>query len=170
MNPSSPSSRAIHRLNRRNFIQYSSIWIDSRIPAACTNSNQPSTSNSQLDKVTFGTNWMAQAEHGGFYQAIATGIYKDYGLDVSIKMGGPQVPSGTQLLMGDAVDVFMSYGMDAVNAIARDIPKITVAAIFQKDPWCLIAHPNPAIKTLADLKGKPIYVSASANITYWSLL
>ncbi|MEH1965646.1 ABC transporter substrate-binding protein [Nostoc sp.] len=170
MNPSSPSSTAIHRLSRRNFIQYGSIWIGSSVIAACTNSNQASISNSGLDKVTFGTNWIAQAEHGGFYQAIATGIYKDYGLDVTIKMGGPQVPSGTQLLMGDAVDFFMGYGMDAVNAIAQGIPKITVAAIFQKDPWCLIAHPNPAIKTLADLKGKAIYVSASANITYWPLL
>ncbi|WP_238845857.1 ABC transporter substrate-binding protein [Nostoc edaphicum] len=148
MNLSSPSSRAIHRLNHRNFIQYSSIWIGSSILAACTNSNQPSTSNSQLNKVTFGTTWIAQVEHGGFSQAITTGIYKDYGLDVTIKMGGPQVPSGTQLLMRDAVDFFMGYGMDAVNAIAQDIPKITVAAIFQKDPWRLIAHPNPAIKTL----------------------
>ncbi|MEH2234853.1 ABC transporter substrate-binding protein [Nostoc sp.] len=177
MNPSSPLSTAIHRLSRRNFIQYGSIWIGSSVIAACTNSNQPSTSNSRLDKVTFGTNWIAQAEHGGFYQAMsttgcayATGIYKDYGLDVTIKMGGPQVPSDTQLLMRDAVDFFMGYSMDAVNAIAQGIPKITVAAIFQKDPWCLIAHPNPAIKTLAHLKGKPIYVSASANITYWPLL
>ncbi|WP_229494452.1 ABC transporter substrate-binding protein [Nostoc mirabile] len=78
-------------------------------------------------------------------------------------MGGPQVPSGTQLLMGGAVNFFMGYGIDAVNAIAQGIPKITVAAIFQKDPWCLIAHPNTAIKTLADLKGKPIYVSAKAH-------
>ncbi|WP_375505173.1 hypothetical protein [uncultured Nostoc sp.] len=107
MNPSSPLSTAVHRLSRRNFIQYASIWIDSSFIAGCSNSNQPSTSNSQFDKVTFGTNWIAQAEHGGFYQAMstkgcayATDIYKDYGLDVSIKMGGPQVPSGTQLLIG----------------------------------------------------------------------
>lgn len=72
--------------------------------------------------------------------------------------------------MGDAVDFFMSYGMDAVNAVTQNIPKVTVAAIFQKDPRCLIAHPNPAIKILANLKGKPIYVSASAKITYWPLL
>ncbi|MEH2059808.1 MAG: ABC transporter substrate-binding protein [Nostoc sp.] len=170
MNPSSPSSRAIHRLSRRHFIQYGSICIGSSIFAACTNSNQPSNSSSRLDKVTFGTNWIAEAEHGGFYQAMATGIYKKYGLDVTIKMGGPQVPSGTQLLMGGAVDFFMGYGIDAVNAIAQGIPKITVAAIFQKDPQCLIAHPNTATKTLADLKGRPIYVSASANITYWPVL
>ncbi|MBC6434487.1 hypothetical protein FM036_29505 [Nostoc sp. HG1] len=111
MNPSPPSSTAIYRLSRRNFIQYGSICIGSSFIAGCTNSNQPSTSNSQLDKVTFGTNWIAQG-----------------------------------------------------------IPKITVAAIFQKDPQCFIVHPNTATKTLADLKGRPIYVSASTNITYWPLL
>ncbi|MBN3908385.1 MAG: hypothetical protein HWQ35_18135 [Nostoc sp. NMS1] len=108
MNPSSSSSTAIHRLSRRNSIQYASIWIGSSVIAACTNSNQLSTSNSQLDKVTFGKNWIAQAEHGEFYQVIATGIYKDYGLDVNIKMGKFQLCSGTQLLMGNAVDFFMA--------------------------------------------------------------
>ncbi|MEH1854772.1 MAG: hypothetical protein V7L11_24575 [Nostoc sp.] len=75
-----------------------------------------------MNKVTFGTNLIAQAEHGGFYQAMsttdcadATGIYKEYGLDVTIKMSGSQVPSSTQLLMGSAVDLFMGYGMDALN-------------------------------------------------------
>ncbi len=166
MNPSSPSSATIHRLTRRDFIQYGSICIASSLITACANNNQPSTNSFGLEKVTFGTNWIAQAEHGGFYQATATGIYQDYGLDVTIKIGGPQVGSGTKLLMGDVVDFFMGYGIDAVNAIAQNIPKITVAAIFQKDPWCLIAHPNTAIETLGDLKGKPIYVSGSANITF----
>ncbi len=159
MNPSLPSSATINRLTRRNFIQYSSIYIASSLITACANNNQPSTNSSGLEKVTSGTNWIAQAEHGGFYQAMsttgcayATGIYQDYNLDVTIKMGGFLVGSGTQLLMGDAVDFFMGYGIDAVNAIAQGIPKITVAAIFQKDPWCLIAHPNTAIKTLGDLK------------------
>jgi NitT/TauT family transport system substrate-binding protein len=170
---SSPPSAIVHSLNRRKFIQYGSILVASSVFAACTNSKRsPSTSeaNSSLDKVTFGTNWVAQAEQGGFYQAIATGIYKDHGIEVTIKMGGPQVPSGTQLLMGGAVDFFMGYGIDAVNAIAQGIPKITVAAIFQKDPQCLIAHPNTAIKTFTDLKGKPTFVSTSANVTYWPVL
>ena len=57
--------------------------------------------------------------------------------------------------MGGAVDLLMGYGIDAVNVIAQSVPKITVAAVCQKDPWCLIAHPNPATKTLRDLKGKP---------------
>jgi len=174
-----PFLKAINRLNRRQFIQYGSLFIGTNLVAACgNNGNQPqsdtttgsSPTQGKLDKVTFGTNWVAEAEHGGFYQAIATGIYKNHGLDVTIKMGGPQVPSGTQLLMGGAVDFFMGYGIDAVNAIAAGIPKITVAAIFQKDPQCLIAHPNTGVKTLEDLKGRPIYVSAAANANYWPVL
>lgn len=166
-------------IHRRKFIQYASLAIGSGIVAACNNNNQPQAANpntesspasGKLDKVVFGTNWVAEAEHGGFYQAIATGIYKDYGLDVSIKMGGPQLPTGTQLLMGNAVDFFMGYGIDAINAVAEGIPKVTVAALFQKDPQCLIAHPNTGVKTLTDLKGKPIYVSPSANVTYWPVL
>jgi NitT/TauT family transport system substrate-binding protein len=169
------------QIDRRRFIKYSALAVSTGTIAACGSGNQTQTTEnpanratspdlSKLDKVTFGTNWLAQAEHGGFYQAIATGIYKQHGLDVAIKMGGPQVPTGTQLLMGGAVDFFMGYGIDAINAVAEGIPKITVAAIFQKDPQCLIAHPNTGVTTLADLKGRPVYISAAANVTYWSFL
>jgi NitT/TauT family transport system substrate-binding protein len=182
MNQLPNSIKAIYCLNRRRFIQYSSLALGSSILAACgNNNNQPqaqnsattasnTTTGSKLDQVSFGTNWVAQAEHGGFYQAIANGIYKDYGLDVTIKMGGPGVASGTQLLMGRAVDFFMGYGIDAVNAVAEGIPKITVAAIFQKDPQCLLAHPNTGVNTLADLKGRPIFISTAANLTFWPFL
>lgn len=161
-------------LKRRRFIKYSSLFLGSSVLHACANNFKQAPSSNQdakkLDKITFGTNWLAQAEHGGFYQAIATGIYRDYGLDVTIKMGGPQVASGTQLLLGGAVDFFMGQGVDAINAIAEGIPKITVAAIFQKDPQCLVAHPNTGVKTLPDLKGRPIYISTAGSITYWPLL
>jgi NitT/TauT family transport system substrate-binding protein len=160
----------INSLKRRHFLQYSSLFLASSIIAACGKQSQQPAPGKKLDKVTFGSNWLAQAEHGGFYQAVATGIYQDYGLDVTIKMGGPQIPSGTQLLVGNAVDFYMGQGADAINAAAQNIPKITVAAIFQKDPQCIIAHPNRGIKVLADLKGKPIYVGAGANVTYWPLL
>lgn len=168
----------IYRINRRKFIQYGSLTLGSGILAACTSNSEkpPDTQSSpttadaaKLDKVSYGTNWFAEAEHGGFYQAVATGIYKQYGLDVTIKMGGPQV-NGTQLLMGNAVDFFMGYGADAIKAIEEGIPKITVAAIFQKDPQVLIAHPGAGNETLKKLKGKPILVSAVANTTFWPFL
>ncbi len=158
------------KVNRRQLLQYGSLALGTSILAACNHQEKPSISPSGIDKVTFGTNWLAEAEHGGFYQAIATGIYKEHGLDVTIKMGGPQVPNGTQLLMGGVVDFFMGHGTDAINAVAAAIPKVTVAAIFQKDPQCIIAHPNTGVKTLADLKGKLLYVSASANVTYWPVI
>ncbi|MFH7026014.1 MAG: ABC transporter substrate-binding protein [Heteroscytonema crispum UTEX LB 1556] len=135
MNSSPPSSTVIYRLSRRKLIQYNSVLIGIKILAACTNQKLVPSEKSRLDKVTFGTNWVAQAEHGGFYQAIATGSYKDYNLDITIKMGSPQVPSPTQLLMGGAVNFFMGYGINAVNAVAQRIPKITVAAgNFSKRP------------------------------------
>lgn len=169
----------IYPLNRRQFIKYGSLAVGS-VLAACNNNSsktpsesattQATTSSSgKLDKITYGTNWYAEAEHGGFYQAVATGIYKEHGLDVTIKMGGPQV-NGTQLLMGGAVDFFMGYGADAIKAIEEGIPKVTVAAIFQKDPQVLIAHPGVGNETLEKLQGKPILVSAIANTTFWPFL
>lgn len=157
-----------HLINRRKLLKYGSICMSSLI-AACTQKSQLSGGNSGSDRVTLATDWTAVAEHGGFYQALATGIYQNHGLDVTIRMGGPQA-NGTQLLMGGLIDFNMGNPIDAIKAVAEGIPKITVAAIFQKDPQCLIAHPNPDIKTLADLKGKPIYVSPAANVTYWPFL
>lgn len=162
-------------INRRKFIQYGALAVGSGLITACTSQSQPlvvspaATETGTLTKISYGTNWYAQAEHGGFYQAVATGIYQAHGLDVTIKMGGPQV-NGTQLLMGGAIDFFMGYAADAIQAIAEGIPKVTVASIFQKDPQVIIAHPESGAKTLADLKGKPILISSAANVTYWPFL
>lgn len=165
-------------ISRRKLLKYGAIAFGTSIVTACTgNSNtannsptqSPAANTGELDSVSYGTNWYAQAEHGGFYQAVATDIYRDHGLDVTIKMGGPQV-NGTQLLMGGAVDFFMGYGADALKAIQENIPKVTVAAMFQKDPQVIIAHPDVGVSTLADLKGKPILISAAANTTYWPFL
>jgi len=170
-----------HRLGRRRFVKYGSLLVGTSVLAACAGGNNTAsdaptdagegeaTASGELQKVTFGTNWYAQAEHGGFYQAIATGIYEEHGLDVSIEMGGPQV-NGTQLLMGGTVDFFMGYGSDALQAVQEGIPKVTVASMFQKDPQILIAHPDQGVESLEDLQGKPIYISAAANVTYWPLL
>ncbi|MEO1094536.1 MAG: ABC transporter substrate-binding protein [Cyanobacteria bacterium J06638_28] len=169
-------------LNRRRFVQYGALATGAGILAACTRNTgsaptdsaadtptQASAASSELTKVTYGTNWYAQAEHGGFYQAVATGIYEAYGLDVEIKMGGPQV-NGTQLLMGGAIDFFMGYGSGALNAVQEGIPKVTVASIFQKDPQIIVAHPEQGIESLEDLQGRPIFISSAANVTYWPLL
>ncbi len=175
----STSRRLLYPLSRRRLLQYGAIALGTGLAAACGNNASSPTastedttetaSGSSLTPITFGTNWYAQAEHGGFYQAVATGIYEEYGLDVSIQMGGPQV-NGTQLLMGGAIDFFMGYTAGALNALVEDIPKITVAAMFQKDPQILMAHPDTGANSLEDLQGRRIFISAAANFTYWPFL
>jgi NitT/TauT family transport system substrate-binding protein len=121
----------------------------------------------QLIKVTFVTDWKAQAEHGGFYQAVATGLYAKAGLDVSIKQGGPSVNT-PQLIAAGAVDFAMgSNHFQPLNLAAVGADALAVAAIFQKDPQVLITHPRADIKSIADMKGKPIMLSDATVSTWW---
>ncbi len=118
-------------------------------------------------KVTFVTDWKAQAEHGGFYQALATGLYKKAGLDVSIKQGGPAVNT-PQLIAAGAVDFAMgSNHFQPLNLVAAGADAVAVAAIFQKDPQVLITHPRDDVNSLADMKDKPIMISDATVTTWW---
>jgi len=119
------------------------------------------------DKIVFATDWLAQAEHGGFYQALAEGTYKKHGLDVTIKMGGPQV-NGLQLLAANQIDVAMADGLQVLSAVEQSVPLVAFAATFQKNPTVIIAHPGVA--RLEDLKGKPIAIGAASNTTFWPWL
>ncbi len=119
------------------------------------------------DHVTLLTSWYAQAEHGGFYQAVATGIYKKYGLDVTIRMGGPQV-NGLQLLAGGQADFILGYDFQVLSAVESKIPVTTVAASFQFDPQGMLTHDD--VKSLADLKGKTILVAGSGRTSWWPWL
>ena len=118
-------------------------------------------------RVVFATDWLAQAEHGGFYQAVAEGTYAKYGLDVQIRMGGPQV-NGLQLLAAGQLDVAMADALQVMSAIEQDVPVVAIAATFQKNPTVLIAHPGA--NRLEDLKGTPVAISAAANTTFWPWL
>jgi NitT/TauT family transport system substrate-binding protein len=123
-----------------------------------------------LDQVTFGTNWKAEPEHGGFYQAVATGIYEKYGLAVTIRPGGPQV-NHAQLLAAGKINFNMGGNVfEAFNYVQNDVPMVVVAAIFQKDPQILMAHPDQGFESLADLKGHPILISQDARTTFWEWL
>ncbi|WP_421725817.1 ABC transporter substrate-binding protein [Bauldia sp.] len=109
----------------------------------------------ELDAVSFGTNWLAQAEHGGFYQAVADGTYEAHGLDVTIVQGGPNA-ANQALLMADRIQFYMQGNLiGSFSAAEQDIPVVAVAAIFQKDPQVLIAHPDSGVETFADLAKLP---------------
>lgn len=123
-----------------------------------------------LDKISFGTNWVAQAEHGGFYQAVADGTYARYGLDVTIVPGGPNVNNRIQLIAGK-LDFFMSANtLQSFDAVANKVPVVAVAAIFQKDPQVFLAHPESKIAKLEDLKPLTLFVSKEGMPTYFQWL
>ncbi len=108
-------------------------------------------------KVTYGTNWVAQAEHGGFYQSVADGTYAACGLDVTIVPGGPSVNNQAQMLAGK-IDFYMGGTLDAFFAVKEDLPLINVAAMFQKDPQVILTHPGVAT-TFEDLKKLKLFIS-----------
>ncbi|HUN46946.1 MAG TPA: ABC transporter substrate-binding protein [Stellaceae bacterium] len=123
-----------------------------------------------LDKVSFGTDWKAEAEHGGYYQAIATGIYAKYGLEVTLRQGGPQV-NHAQLLAAGRLDFDEEpNGFIPLNFVKEAVPMVVVAALFQKDPQVLIAHAGVGNDSLAALKGKPIMIGSDTRVGSWLFL
>jgi NitT/TauT family transport system substrate-binding protein len=123
-----------------------------------------------LDQVRFGTDWKAEAEHGGYYQAIATGIYAKYGIAVTLRQGGPQV-NQAQLLAAGRLDFnIASNSFIPLNYEKQQIPMVAVAAMFQKDPAVLIAHQGVGNDSLAALKGKPIMVGGDTRVGWWLFL
>jgi NitT/TauT family transport system substrate-binding protein len=124
----------------------------------------------KLDKVSFGTNWVAEAEHGGFFQAVADGTYKKYGLDVTIVPGGPN-DNNRMLLIAGKIDFFMAANtLMSFDAVANHVPVVTIAAIFQKDPQVLLTHPESKITRLEELKPLTLFVSKEGISGYFQWL
>ena len=123
-----------------------------------------------LDKVSFGTNWLAEAEHGGHYQALADGTYRKYGLDVTIVPGGPNVNNRLLLPVGK-LDFYMGTNtLQGFDAVAQNIPTLTVAAMFQKEPQILMAHPDQGIDKFEDLKKLTLFISPDGVAGYFQWL
>jgi NitT/TauT family transport system substrate-binding protein len=123
------------------------------------------------DKVTFATNWKAQAAHGGFYQAVADGTYKQYGLDVTIQQGGPQV-NNRPLLPAGRIDFLMTGNLlHSFDNVKNNVPTVVVAAMFQKDPQALIAHPGQGYENFAKLKDAPVaLIAKDGQFSWWQWL
>ncbi len=122
-----------------------------------------------LDRISYQTNWRAQAEHGGFYQAVATGLYKEHGLEVEVRQGGPQLDVNALLLAGRA-DVVETDAFRVFNFARDNIPGLAISSMFQKDLRALLSHPNVGNDSLAALKGKPILIGAAGRTSFWQWL
>ena len=123
------------------------------------------------DKVTFATNWKAQAAHGGFYQAAADGTYKQFGLDVTIQQGGPQV-NNRPLLPAGRIDFLMTGNLlHSFDNVKNNVPTVVVAAMFQKDPQALMAHPGQGYESFAKLKDAPLaLIAKDGQFSWWQWL
>jgi NitT/TauT family transport system substrate-binding protein len=122
-----------------------------------------------LDRVSYQTNWRAQAEHGGFYHAVASGIYRRHGIEADIRMGGPQ-QNPSQLLLAGRVDMIMSNSFEAIRYVQENIPFLCIGSIFQKDPQVIICHPNVGHDSFEALRGKPILIGAAGRTSFWPFL
>ena len=131
----------------------------------------PSAPSAQTDQVVFATNWKAQAAHGGFYQALVDGTYARHGLKVTIRQGGPQV-NNRPLLPAGRIDFLMTGNLlHAFDNLKNGVPTVQVAAIFQKDPQALIAHPGQGYEQFEHLKDAPVVlVAKDAEFTWWQWL
>jgi NitT/TauT family transport system substrate-binding protein len=130
----------------------------------------PAAAQTTPDKVSFGTNWVPEAEHGGFFQALADGTYKRYGLDVTIVPGGPN-DNNRMLLIAGKLDFFIAANtLMSFDAVANNVPVVTVAAIFQKDPQVFLTHPESKAAKLEDLKPLTLFVSKEGISSYFQWL
>ena len=120
------------------------------------------------DKVSFGTNWLAEAEHGGYYQAVADGTYAKYDLDVTIVQGGPQA-NNEMLLAAGRLDFYMGGNfLLAFDAVARDVPIVVVAADFQKDPQVMMSHPGVGLDKWSDLpNATTAFIGKEGLVTFY---
>ena len=142
-------------------------WVNRGLGLAVVAALGAPASALALDKVTFGTNWLAEAEHGGFYQAVVDGTYAKYGLDVTILPGGPQADHEILLATGK-IDFYMGGNMiQAYSAVEQGIPTTVVAGFFQKDPQCILAHPGVGHDRFADLVKAPIFVGKEGLASYY---
>ena len=123
-----------------------------------------------LDKVTFATNWLAEAEHGGFYQAKADGTYAKYGLDVTILQGGPNANTRLLLAAGKIEFDLGANLIQAFDAVAAKVPIVAVAALFQKDPFILMSHPGAGLDHIEDLPKAPAYIGKDGFVSVYQWL
>lgn len=123
------------------------------------------------EKAVFATNWKAQAAHGGFYQALVDGTYDKFGLAVELRQGGPQV-NNRPLLPAGRIDFLMTGNLlHSFDNVKQGVPVVAVAAMFQKDPQALLAHPGQGYEKFEALKAAPVaLIAKDGQFTWWQWL
>jgi NitT/TauT family transport system substrate-binding protein len=155
--------RTRYRMTRRALLGGGAAFALAAVPGARVPVAQ------SLDRVSFQTNWRAQAEHGGYYHAVAAGIYRRAGLEVEVRMGGPQ-QNPAQLLLAGRADMIMSNSFQALNYVRENLPFLCIGSIMQKDPQVLMTHTGNGINSFEDMRGRPILIGAGGRVSFWPFL
>jgi NitT/TauT family transport system substrate-binding protein len=108
-----------------------------------------------LFKITVQLDWMAEPEHGGFYQAAARGFFRDEGLDVILLPGGPGAHVMPSVATGKA-DVGQAGDIETLLKQAEGLPFVQFAAVFQDDPAGILVHADSSVQRFEDLQGRTI--------------
>jgi NitT/TauT family transport system substrate-binding protein len=147
------------------------LLITAAIAAPSLRTGRTLASSPTREKAVFATNWKAQAAHGGFYQAIVDGTYDKFGLAVEIRPGGPQV-NNRPLLPAGRIDFLMTGNLlHSFDNVKQGVPVVAVAAMFQKDPQALLAHPGQGFEKFEALKSAPIaLIAKDGQFTWWQWL
>ena len=159
-------TRSAYRLDRRTALR-TAAGLALAGPLLAPLARRPRAQT--LDKVSFQTDWRAQAEHGGYYQAIAAGLYRKAGVECDLRQGGPSL-NISQLLLAGRVDMVMSNSFEAFTYVRESAPFYTIAAIFQKDPQVLIGHPDTGFDSFEKLRGRTLLIGSGGRVTYWPYL
>ena len=161
------------RFDRRSVLQ-GGLAVSASALSACSNPATHKAAGPPIPpppagatRIRFATDWKAEAEHGGFYQALATGEFQKRGLDVSIIQGGPGVSVPSLLAAGSIEMGIGSNAFGVMNLVAQRVPVKAVMATMQKDPQVLLAHPDAGIRSIADMKGHPMLIGDEAVTSFW---
>lgn len=134
---------------------------------SCSQEGENISTEDNLIEITFATDWKAQAEQGGFYQALAAGLYEKNGLKVKIIQGSANV-NVPRLIASNSVEFGIgSNSFIPLNMVANKIPGKAVMAIFQKDPQIIMTHPDSDIRNLKDMRDLPIMISDASIGAFW---
>lgn len=106
-------------------------------------------------KITVQLDWVAEPEHGGFYQAQAKGYFREEGLDVTLIPGGPGAHVMPSVATGKA-DIGQADSTNTLLQQAEGLPVVQFAAVFQDDPSGILVHADSSVRRFEDLQGKTL--------------
>ncbi len=108
-----------------------------------------------MTDVTLQLQWFTQSQFAGYYAAVATGIYEDYGLNVEILEGGVEIVPASVLDSG-AADFAVSWVPRGLVPREEGANITNIAQVFQRSATLQVSFAGSGISTVTDLQGRTV--------------